>query len=77
MNVNDDDVCDFGCIEETKVLLYQHDEMMKNLFKKYLQKHKIFFNIATTFKDLLKIFKVRYFNKQNFSIVKRIQGLLH
>lgn len=57
-------------VEDTKVLLYQPDEMMKNLFKKYLQKHKIYFNIALTFKDLLKIFKVIIFF-DNFSIQLR------
>ena len=45
--------------DDLRVLLFQHDEMMKNLFKKYLQKHQIFFNFATSFKDLLQTFKVR------------------
>ncbi len=49
---------DDSCSDDLRVLLFQHDEMMKNLFKKYLQKHKIFFNFATSFNDLLQTFKV-------------------
>ena len=44
--------------DDIRVLLYQNDEIMKNLFKRYLQKHKILFKSVNNFKDLLKAFKV-------------------
>ena len=40
------------------MLYQQHDEVMKNLFQKYLEKNRLPFVEAHTFKDLLKVFKV-------------------
>ena len=44
--------------DEPRVLLFKHDEMNKNLFRKYLEKHRLRFTFATSFKDLLSLFKV-------------------
>jgi hypothetical protein len=38
---------------DIKALLFEHDEIMKNLFKKYFQKNKIEFKSASNFKDFL------------------------
>ena len=45
--------------EDLNVLLFQKDEIMTKLFKKYLQKHKIQFKFSTNFKDLLRSFRVK------------------
>ena len=43
---------------DVKVILYKHDEIMKNLFKKYLERNKINFKFVQNFKELLRSFKV-------------------
>ena len=35
--------------------------MMRNLFKKYLQKHKIYYHFAQNFKDLIKTYKLKQY----------------
>lgn len=44
--------------EDQRVLLFKHDEMNKNLFKKYIEKHKLKSTFVASFKELLTLYKV-------------------
>jgi len=49
---------DSDLMDEPRVLLFKHDVMNKNLFRKYLEKHKLKYTFATSFKNLLSLLKV-------------------
>ena len=45
-------------LPQSKVIVFQNDEIMRNLFQKYFGKHKVQFKFVSTFKKLLKNIKV-------------------
>jgi DNA-binding response OmpR family regulator len=50
-----------GVFPEIKVLLYEVDEALKNLFSRFFEKSRINFKFSKDFKDLIKDFRTRQF----------------
>ena len=50
-----------GVFPEIKVLLYEVDEALKNLFSRFFEKSRINFKFSKDFKDLIKDFRTRQY----------------